>query len=134
VAEAARPWYTLHREGAAERRQNLSPLRGLSAIQNHGHGLQPWLRSNAAPRLLWINQISLLHRFSPAHFRISDVSPDVSGVGAARTAGTRTTDPNVWVSRWVIPTRTFAFRPEAEWVEEFVCDTNVDYNKLFKKD
>jgi hypothetical protein len=43
-------------------------------------------------------------------------------------------DPNVWVGPWVIPTRTFAFRPEAEWVEEFVCDANVDYNKLFKKD
>src|SRR5262249_52657722 len=43
-------------------------------------------------------------------------------------------DPNVWVGPWVIPTRTFAYRPEAEWVEEFVCDTNVDYNKLFKKD
>ena len=43
-------------------------------------------------------------------------------------------DPNVWAGPWVIPSRTFAFRPEAEWVEEFVCDTNVDYNKLFKKD
>jgi hypothetical protein len=43
-------------------------------------------------------------------------------------------DPNVWNGPWVIPTRTFALRPEAEWVEEFVCDTNVDYNKLFKKD
>ncbi len=43
-------------------------------------------------------------------------------------------DPNVWVGPWVIPTRTFAYRPEEEWVEEFVCDANVDYNKLFKKD
>ena len=43
-------------------------------------------------------------------------------------------DPNVWVSPWVIPARTFAHRPEAEWVDEFVCDTRVDYNKLFKKD
>jgi hypothetical protein len=43
-------------------------------------------------------------------------------------------DPNVWVGPWVIPSRTFALRPEAEWVEEFVCDTNIDYNKLFKKD
>jgi hypothetical protein len=41
-------------------------------------------------------------------------------------------DPNVWTAPWVIPTRTFTFKPEAEWVEEFVCDTNVDYNKLFK--
>jgi len=43
-------------------------------------------------------------------------------------------DPNVWTAPWVIPARTFAFRPEAEWVEEFVCDANVDYNKLFKKE
>jgi hypothetical protein len=43
-------------------------------------------------------------------------------------------DPNVWVSPWVIATRTFALRPEAEWVDEFVCDATVDYNKLFKKD
>src|SRR5436190_673364 len=43
-------------------------------------------------------------------------------------------DPNIWVGPWVIPPRTFAFRPEVEWVEEFVCDTNIDYNKLFKKD
>jgi hypothetical protein len=43
-------------------------------------------------------------------------------------------DPNVWTGAWVIPTRTFAYRPEEEWVDEFVCDANVDYNKLFKKD
>jgi hypothetical protein len=43
-------------------------------------------------------------------------------------------DPNVFASPWVLPARTFALRPEAEWVEEFVCESNVDYNKLFKKD
>ena len=43
-------------------------------------------------------------------------------------------DPNVWTGPWVIPTRTFTYRPEAEWVEEFVCDATVDYNKLFKKE
>jgi hypothetical protein len=42
-------------------------------------------------------------------------------------------DPNVWVSPWVIPTRTFTRRPEADWVEEFVCESNIDYNRLFKK-
>jgi hypothetical protein len=43
-------------------------------------------------------------------------------------------DPNVFAAPWVIPSRTFALRPEQEWVEEFVCESNVDYNKLFKKD
>jgi hypothetical protein len=43
-------------------------------------------------------------------------------------------DPNVWVAPWVIPVRTFAYRPEAEFVDEFVCDSNVDYNSLFKKE
>jgi len=42
-------------------------------------------------------------------------------------------DPNVFTAPWVIPARTFAIRPELEWVEEFVCETNVDYNKLFKQ-
>jgi len=43
-------------------------------------------------------------------------------------------DPNVFAAPWTIPARTFALRPELEWVEEFVCESNVDYNKLFKKD
>jgi len=43
-------------------------------------------------------------------------------------------DPNVWVSPWVIPARTFQHRPEAEYVSEFVCDAPVvDYQKLFDK-
>lgn len=44
-------------------------------------------------------------------------------------------DPSVWVSPWVIPARTFALRPELEWVAEFVCDApEVDYKKLLGKD
>ena len=43
-------------------------------------------------------------------------------------------DPNVWVSPWVIPARTFQLRPETEYVSEFVCDAPVvDYQKLFGK-
>jgi hypothetical protein len=42
-------------------------------------------------------------------------------------------DPNVFATPWVIPARTFPLRPELEWVEEFVCESNVDYNKLFKQ-
>jgi len=41
-------------------------------------------------------------------------------------------DPNVWETPWVIPTRTFPFRPEIEFVSEFVCESTVDYNRLFK--
>ena len=43
-------------------------------------------------------------------------------------------DPNVWQTPWVIPARTFAFRPELEWVSEFVCEPQVDYKQLFKKE
>jgi hypothetical protein len=43
-------------------------------------------------------------------------------------------DPNVWITPWVISTRTFTRRPEVDWVEEFVCESNIDYNRLFKKD
>ena len=43
-------------------------------------------------------------------------------------------DPNVWQTPWVIPARTFAFRPELEWVSEFVCEPQVDYRQLFKKE
>lgn len=42
-------------------------------------------------------------------------------------------DPNVWQKPWVIPARTFAFRPELENVSEFVCESTVDYQRLFKK-
>jgi hypothetical protein len=40
-------------------------------------------------------------------------------------------DPNVWAAPWVIPARTFRLRPELEWVEEFVCESNVDYERYF---
>jgi DNA-binding beta-propeller fold protein YncE len=42
-------------------------------------------------------------------------------------------DPNVWETPWVIPARTFAFRPEFEFVSEFVCESTVDYQRLFKR-
>jgi hypothetical protein len=41
-------------------------------------------------------------------------------------------DPNVWETPWAIPARTFPFRPELEFVAEFVCESTVDYGKLFK--
>jgi hypothetical protein len=41
-------------------------------------------------------------------------------------------DPNVWQGPWVIPARTFQRRPE-ENVAEFVCESRVDYQRLFKK-
>src|SRR5687768_17842627 len=43
-------------------------------------------------------------------------------------------DPNVWEKPWAIAARTFAFRPELEYVSEFVCESTVDYGRLFKKD
>jgi hypothetical protein len=43
-------------------------------------------------------------------------------------------DPNVWEKPWVIPPRTFAFRPEIEFISEFVCESRVDYRRLFKRD
>jgi hypothetical protein len=44
----------------------------------------------------------------------------------------RVEDPNVWEGPWTIPARTFAFRPEMEYVSEFVCESRVDYGRLFK--
>ena len=41
-------------------------------------------------------------------------------------------DPNVWTAPWVIAPRTFALRPELEFVSEFVCESTVDYGRLFK--
>jgi hypothetical protein len=41
-------------------------------------------------------------------------------------------DPNVWQTPWLIPPRTFQRRPE-ENVAEFVCESSVDYQRLFKK-
>jgi hypothetical protein len=42
-------------------------------------------------------------------------------------------DPNVFTRPWVLPTRTLPFRPELERVDEFVCETSKDYDKLFDK-
>jgi hypothetical protein len=42
-------------------------------------------------------------------------------------------DPNVWQTPWTIPARTFARRPELENVSEFVCESTVDYQRLFKR-
>jgi hypothetical protein len=42
-------------------------------------------------------------------------------------------DPNVWQTPWVIPPRTFQRRQELETVAEFVCESTVDYQRLFKK-
>ncbi|MGH9239891.1 MAG: hypothetical protein ACRD3G_17755, partial [Vicinamibacterales bacterium] len=41
-------------------------------------------------------------------------------------------DPNVWQTPWTIPPRTFQRRPE-ENVAEFVCESTVDYQRLYKK-
>ncbi len=41
-------------------------------------------------------------------------------------------DPNVFEKPWKL-TRTFPLRPELEKVDEFVCENNHDYSKLFKK-
>lgn len=42
-------------------------------------------------------------------------------------------DPNVWQTPWVIPPRRFALRRELEFVAEFVCESTVDYQRLFAK-
>jgi hypothetical protein len=42
-------------------------------------------------------------------------------------------DPNVWVKPWIIRSRTFALRPELEFVSEFVCESTVDYQRLFQR-
>jgi hypothetical protein len=42
-------------------------------------------------------------------------------------------DPNVWQTPWVIPARTFPRRPELENVAEFVCESTVNYQRLFQQ-
>ncbi len=42
-------------------------------------------------------------------------------------------DPNVWQTPWKIAARTFPRRPELENVSEFVCESTVDYQRLFKQ-
>jgi hypothetical protein len=41
-------------------------------------------------------------------------------------------DPNVFVGPWT-ENRNFTLRPEVEKIDEFVCENNRDYSKLFKK-
>jgi hypothetical protein len=41
-------------------------------------------------------------------------------------------DPNVFAKPWTV-TRAFALRPDMAKVDEFVCENNPDYSKLFKK-
>jgi hypothetical protein len=41
-------------------------------------------------------------------------------------------DPNVFVGPWT-ESKTFTLRPEVEKIDEFVCENNRDYSKLFKK-
>jgi hypothetical protein len=42
-------------------------------------------------------------------------------------------DPNVWTAPWVMPQRILPFRPEAEHIDEFVCEQQPDYSRYFKK-
>lgn len=42
-------------------------------------------------------------------------------------------DPNVWQNPWKIAARTFPRRPELENVSEFVCESTVDYQRLFRQ-
>lgn len=42
-------------------------------------------------------------------------------------------DPNVFVKAWKVA-RTFGLRPELAKIDEFVCETNEDYGKYFKKE
>lgn len=42
-------------------------------------------------------------------------------------------DPNVFARPWVLPSRVLPFRPELDRVDEFVCETSKDYDKLFEK-
>jgi hypothetical protein len=40
-------------------------------------------------------------------------------------------DPNVFAAPWVLPARQFGLRPELTKIDEFVCENNRDYRKLF---
>lgn len=42
-------------------------------------------------------------------------------------------DPNVFRSPWVFPARVLPARPDEERVDEFVCESHVDYQKYFEK-
>lgn len=43
-------------------------------------------------------------------------------------------DPNVFQKPWVFPMRVLPAHPDEERVDEFVCENNPDYTKLFGKD
>ncbi len=43
-----------------------------------------------------------------------------------------TEDPNVFVHPWT-DNRTFSLQPQLEKIDEFVCENNRDYSKMFKK-
>jgi hypothetical protein len=43
-------------------------------------------------------------------------------------------DPNVFQKPWVFPARVLPAHPDEERVDEFVCENNPDYTKLFGKD
>ena len=43
-------------------------------------------------------------------------------------------DPNVFQAPWVFPSRVLPARPDEERVDEFVCESSVDYTKFFGKD
>jgi hypothetical protein len=42
-------------------------------------------------------------------------------------------DPNVFQKPWVFPMRVLPARPDEERVDEFVCESNIDYRKYFGK-
>jgi hypothetical protein len=42
-------------------------------------------------------------------------------------------DPNVFRTPWAFPSRVLPARPDEERVDEFVCESNVDYTKFFGK-
>ncbi len=43
-------------------------------------------------------------------------------------------DPNVFAAPWIIPPRQFGLKPELTKIDEFVCENNRDYRKLFGAD
>jgi hypothetical protein len=42
-------------------------------------------------------------------------------------------DPNVFRTAWVFPARVLPARPDEERVDEFVCESHVEYEKYFEK-
>ena len=75
------------------------------------------------PNRVW-NRGSLASEVKPATVRAGQPVLLIWHVEKTRTSGERL---------WVIPLRTFPFRPELEFVSSFVCESTVDYQRLFKK-